>query len=163
MAFHALRDMGYDDEEKYDFAGPVEVEPPDYPWGLQFSVSEEDLDEIGAEDGEPGDTMRFSAIGEVTSVMRWRKEDRVEIELKQIAGEDGDFVDLSQPGHISLSSAELAKLDLKADCERGDTIHLIGEARMESSSDTEWGGKCACLQITHLSAVEDESEESRNG
>jgi hypothetical protein len=43
----------------------------------------------------------------------------------------------------------------------GDTIHLIGEARLEHMSSTEYGARCM-LQITQL-GFEDESTESREG
>ena len=185
MAWHGtLYDMAYDDEELYDRAkamkeGPA-VEPPSHPYGLTFSIAPDKLAEAGLEDGEPGDTSDFSAMGEVTSCHRSTKDSRVEVRLTQFAGEDGQFVDLgaddassgetqaipfptSAAPTISLQQRELDKLGLDADCEIGDTIHLVGQVRLESTSKHEYGGECCQLQITHLASVENESEESRDG
>ena len=76
--------------------------------------------------------------------------------------EDGKFFDLSGPACICFTGAELAKVELSDNAERGDMIHLIGTARLESRSDNEFGGKSACLQVLELS-YEDESAESRAG
>ena len=161
MAFRSLSDVGYSEDEIYDrMAGP-DFSPPDYPPGLQFSLTSEDLAQAGCEDGEPGDTCRFAAMGEVTSVFKGRDDCRIELQLGEFAGEDGKFFDLSEPAYISLCGPELEKMGLEADCERGDTIHLIGEARMESCSSTEFGGDRCMLQVTHLSYAENESDETR--
>ena len=53
-------------------------------------------------------------------------------------------------------------MGLEADCERGDTIHLIGTVRVESVSSTEWGGDRVTLQVTELTYAEDESSEARD-
>lgn len=159
MAFHDLRSMEYDDAEKYDRMTP-DVDGPDYPPGLCFSLREDDLEACGAEDGEPGDTMRFAAMGEVTSVFKGLKDTRIELQLGEFAGADGKFVELTEPAYICLCGPELEKMDLDANCERGDMIHLIGTARLESTSSTEFGGERCCLQIVELT-FEDESEESR--
>jgi hypothetical protein len=161
MPFRNLSHLEYTDEEKYDRVSPS-YEPPDYPPGLSFSLSSDDLEKAEAHGGQPGDMLTFSAMGEVTSVFKGRDDCRIELQIGEFAGEDGKFFDLSEPSYISLCNAELEKMGLEADCERGDTIHLIGEARMESSSSTEHGGDRVTLQITHL-AAEDESSESRDG
>jgi len=162
MGFANLHDMAYDDDDQWDHLKKQAQGPelPDYPYGLCFSLPVEDLEEAGAEDGEPGDTMRFSAMGEVTAVTRGTDASRVELELTEFAGDDGKFFDLSAPVHICLCEPELDKMDLEADCERGDTIHLVGTLRLESTSDSDFGGKRACLQIVEL-ACEDESGEAR--
>jgi hypothetical protein len=162
MAFAALQDMSYSDDELYDRQSP-EWEPPMHPPGLMFSLAATDLEQAGCDGGDPGDSCRFSAMGEVTSIFKGTKDCRIEIELQQFAGEDGKFFDLSEPASICLCGPELEKMELEADCERGDLIHLIGEARLESQSSTEFGGDRCTLQITHLAAVEDESTESREG
>lgn len=165
MALRQLHDMAHDDDRLYDLSKgmPDDYEPPEYPGGLCFSLTKEDLAKAGADGGEPGATMRFSAMGEVTSIFKGIDDCRIELEITQFAGEDGKFFEPSQPGCICLCGPELEKMDLEADCERGDLIHLIGTARMESSSSTEWGGDMVCLQITELTYAEDESQESRGG
>jgi hypothetical protein len=160
MSFRSLAPMEYSDDEKWDRMSGPDVSPPDYPPGLQFSICQDDLTEAGAEDGEPGDTMRFAAMGEVTSIFKGREDCRIEIQIGEFAGDDGKFFDLSEPCYISLCSAELDKMGLDADCERGDMIHLIGEARLENMSSSSYGGERCMLQVTHLT-FEDESEENR--
>jgi len=172
MALRQLQDMRHDDETLYDLAKgmPRDWEPPEYPQGLSFQISEEDLAKAAAEDGEPGDTMRFSAMGEVTSIFKGIDNCRIELKLTQFAGEDGQFFDLDDGGpaawlgapSICLCGPELEKLGLEADCERGDMLHLIGTARLDSSSSTEHGGDMHTLQIVEMTC-EDESEESRDG
>ncbi len=154
--------MDYTEDEQYDRMNAGEHSPPDYPVGLQFCITEDDLEEAGAEDGEPGETMHFAAMGEVTSIFKGREDCRIEIQIGEFAGEDGKFFDLREPAYISLCRAELDKMGLDADCERGDMIHLIGEARLESTSSTEFGGERCMLQIVAMT-FEDESAESREG
>lgn len=158
----ALVSVANDDEQIYDLCKnmPDGYEPPEFPYGLQFSLSADDFAKADAEGGNPGDTMRFSAMGEVTSVMRGREDSRIEMELCLFAGEDGKFFDLAQPPCICLCAAELDKIGLDDDAERGDLIHLMGTLRMESMSDNEWSGKRVSLQITELAFAENESDES---
>ena len=161
MALRTYTSMEHDDDQKHDLSKgmPRDWEPPDYPTGLQFSISKEDLEQAsGSDSGKPDDTMRFAAMGEVTSIFLGREDCRIELEISQFAGEDGKFFDLDMPTHICLCGPDLEKLELDADCERGDMIHLIGTVRMESASSTEYGGDMVTLQITELS-VEDESTE----
>lgn len=164
MALRSFSDMSHGDEEMYDLAKgmPKDYDPPEYPPHLQFTISKEALAQAGAEDGEPDDEMRFSTMGDVTSVFRGRENSRIELELTQFAGEDGKFFDLDQPSHICLCGPELEKMNLDDDAEKGDLIHLIGTARLEHLSSSEWGGDMVCLQITELT-YEDESDESRDG
>jgi hypothetical protein len=160
--------LKYDDEESYDLmktmSGPSmgSLDVPEYPTGCQFSVSQADLERAGLSDTAPNDSVRFSAMGVVTSVFRGREDCRVELELTELAGPDGQFADLDNPAHICLCGPELEKMGLEADCERGDTIHLIGRARVESRYDSEWAGDVCTLQITEMK-YEDESSESREG
>lgn len=167
MAFKtALRSVGFDDEEKYDLAKKAtlgaDYEPPDYPSGLCFCISCGDLEKAEAVGGDPGDTMAFSAMGAVTNTYHDVDDCRIELELTEFAGDDGKFFELSMPAHICLTRAELEKIDLSSDAERDDTLHLIGTARLESKSSSEYGGEMCRLQITELNC-EDESEESREG
>lgn len=163
MALRQMHSLAYDDEELYDCAKgmPDDYEPPAYPGGCSFQISLADLEKAGAEDGEPGDTMRFAAMAEVTSVFKGLKDCRIELEICLFAGEDGQFFDLTQPAAICLCGPELEKMDLDADAERGDMIHLIGTARLDSTTSSEWG-EMATLQIVEMT-YEDESEESREG
>ena len=164
MALRKMAPMAYDDEQIFDLSKgmPHDWTPPEYPPTLQFSVSKDDLAKAGGEDAEPDASMRFSAMGVVTSVTNGREHCRVELELTQFAGEDGQFADLTNPTPICLCGPELERMDLEADCECGDTIHLIGTARVESVVSSEWGGDRVLLQVTELT-YEDESSESREG
>jgi len=141
---------------------PEDYEPPEYPSGCCFMLCEADLEKAGLNvGGAIHATTRFSLMGEVTSVFEDANDCRVELCVKQFAGEDGKLFDLEMPGYICLRRSELDKLDIDADAERGDTLHLIGTARLESRSDTEYGGKSAALQIIEAD-VEDESQEARS-
>lgn len=172
MALRQFHDMAHDDEQLYDMCKgmPEDWEPPEYPDGLQFSIPKAVLAAAGGEDGAPDDRMRFSLMGEVTSVLCGREDSRVELRVTQFAGEDGKFVDLSDDDDampwmapsICLRGAQLEKLGLEANCERGDMLHVIGTARLESLSSDEFGGDHARLQIVEMT-VEDESSESREG
>ena len=162
----------YDDEDLYDRMNP-EYEPPAYPYGCRFDLDESDLELAAGEKGKPGEVMNFSAIAEVTAVRAGKNDCRIELQIKQFAGEDGKFFDIEQPeqkegelsyfgstfGCISLCGPELDKMGLEADCDLGDTIHLIGEVCLEGLSRTEARGDVATLQITKLT-FEDESSES---
>ena len=165
----ALHDLELDDDEKYDLGHGVDAEPPDYPSGLTMTLSEEDLEKIGCCEGEPGDTTRFAAMGEVTSVHQSEDDAGVDLQVGEIAGEDGKFVDLEHPAYLHLTHRELGKMGLDCDCEVGDTIHLIGEAklvrisRMKGFAMDEEDAEdinMATLQVTHL-GFEDESAEGR--
>jgi hypothetical protein len=163
MALRSYSSMAHTDDQLYDLCKgmPDDWEPPEFPSGLQFSVKPKDLAKAGAEGGDPGDMMHFSAIGEVTSVYRGMNNCRIELALNEMAGEDGKFSDLEPPACIYLCEGDLEKLGLEADCDLGDTLHLIGTARLECMSSSEWG-EMVTLQIVELT-VEDESSESREG
>lgn len=164
MAFRQLKSVAHDDEELWDKSRgmPDGYEPPEYPPGMCFCLCEDDLEAAGVTGAKPNATMRFSAMGEVTSTFMDREDCRIEVQLTEFAGEDGKFFDLSQPAHICFTGPELEKVEMSDNAECGDTVHLIGEARLESMSDSEFGGQMARLQITHLT-YEDESAESRMG
>ena len=70
MALRDLRSLAYDDDELYDKSRgmPDGWEPPEYPPGCCFSLPKADLMRMGGDGGRPGQTMRFSAMCEVTSV-----------------------------------------------------------------------------------------------
>lgn len=163
MAMRQFADMRHDDDQLYDMEKrmPEGYEAPEYPMGLSFSVTLADLAKAGGGGGMPGHTMRFSAMGDVTSVYHGMDSCRIELELNEFAGEDGKFFDLERPSHLSLTGEDCAKMELDTDAELGDMIHLIGSVRLDSLSKTEYG-ECACLQITDLT-FEDESAESRDG
>ena len=171
MAMRNLTSMAHSDEALYDLSKGREkdYEPPEYPSGLCFSIPQSVLEEAGADDGEPDDTMRFSVMAKVTSVFRGRDDSRVEMRVMQFAGEDGKFIDVGDDDDmpwmcpsICLCGPDLEKLELEADCELSDMLHLIGTVRLESLSNDGFSGERALLQIVEL-AVEDESAESREG
>lgn len=172
MALRNLKSMAHSDEALYDLSKGMgkDYEPPGYPSGLSFSIPQSVLDEAGGEDGNPDDTMQFAVMAEVTSIFRGRDDSRVEMRVTQFAGEDGKFIDVSDDDDnmpwmcpsICLQGADLEKLELEADCDLGDTLHLIGTVRLESMSNDGFSGERALLQITHLE-VEDESSENREG
>jgi hypothetical protein len=163
MAMRHLADMAHSDDEIYDMSKgmPKDYDPPMYPSRLMFYLKGDDIATAGIDGGEPGHTMRFSAMGEVTSVFKSMTDCRIEVSLTEFAGDDGKFFDLDQPAAICLCGPDMEKMDLDDDCERGDTIHLIGTLRMESSMSHEMGDSYA-LQIVELT-FEDESNESREG
>lgn len=160
MAWKALRSLEFSDDEKLDRMIGPEPKAMDYPMGMQFCISEDDLEKADAEDGDPGDTMRFAAMTTVTNIFRSRDGCSINLEMTEFAGEDGKFFPLSNPTSLCLTDAELEKLGLEPNCERGDTLHLMGTARLEHTSSTEGGDMC-CLQITEMT-FEDESTESRD-
>lgn len=170
MAMSRFADMAHDDEQLYELSKgmPDDYEPPEYPQGLCFTLPASVLEQVEAAGGDPGDTMRFSVMAEVTSVFRGMDDCRVELRITDFAGEDGQFIDLGDDDDmpwmapsLCLCEAELDKLGLEADCELGDTIHLMGTVRLESLSNDGFSGERARLQVTELSFVENESEESR--
>ena len=155
------KSMQYDDEDIYDRQSDSRPDVPDYPVNLQFTIDEADLEKVGHAGGDIHQVMPFSAMGEVTSVHRSADGSRVELRLTQFAGADGKFIDLSMPGHICFCDYELDKLGIEADCDLGDLIHLIGEARLESTHKSDFA-QIATLQVVKLT-FEDESDESRDG
>jgi hypothetical protein len=163
MAWASLVSLEHDDNDRDDLERgmPDGYSAPDYPGGCCFSISAADLAKAGLEDGEPGDVCRFSAMGEVTSIFKALDSCRIELQIGEFAGDDGQFFDLEEPAYISLCQRELEKVGLDADCERGDMLHIVGTARLESSSSTEHGGDTHMLQIVEMSYAEDESQESR--
>lgn len=161
--------LEYDDDDMLDRMPFPEAEPPNYPYGCRFDLACDDVEEAAGEVGTPGESMRFSAMATVTSVHCSEGNSRVELQIEQFAGEDGEFFDITQKGEeewhkfgcISLTGCELAKIDLEPDCELGDTIHLIGEVKLLGFDRHEERGDVCSLQITKLT-YEDESEESRD-
>jgi hypothetical protein len=160
---HQLIPLAHDDEDHYDLSKgmPDDWEPPEYPGGCQLHMKCEDLAKAGCEGGEPGDVCNFAAMCEVTSVMKSLTGGcRIELEVMLFAGEDGEFFEPSEPKPcLCLTDRELGKLDLDDDCERGDLLHIMGEARVESTSSTEYGGETCCLQVTGMDFAENESTE----
>lgn len=156
--------MAHSEEEIADMQGGMggDYQPPEYPGRLSFSLSAKDLATLGGEGAEPGATFRFSAMGEVTSIFKGMEDTRIELSIDEFAGEDGKFFDLEYPAAICFCESDLRKMDLDTDCERGDTIHLIGTARLESTSSTGYGGDSGTVQIIEMT-FEDESTESREG
>lgn len=168
LAFRSLKSLKHDDDDLYEMSRgmPDDYEPPEYPTGCCFTLTKEALAEIGGDGGEPGQTIQFSAICEVTSVFRSVKDSRVELKVTELAGPDGQYFNTDNTDNpwlapcICLRGAELEKIGLEADAEQGDLLHIFGSARLESLSSNEFSGEQASLQITDLD-FEDESEEAR--
>lgn len=165
MALRNFASMAHDEDDAHDMRQTFgeDYQPPDYPGRLQFHLSEGDLAKLGGDMASIGASTRFSAMGEVTSIFRDMNDSRIELEVTEFAGEDGQFFDLEHPATICLCEREMRKMDLDDDAERGDTIHLIGTARIENTSSTLFGGDMVTLQVTELTFAEDESQESREG
>ena len=125
MSLRKLADLRYDDEELYDRSKgmPPDYEPPEYPGGMCFCISKDDLEKAGGGDIEPNATMPFSAMGEVTSTFQGRDNCRIEVEINEFAGADGKFFDLSSPACICFQGPELEKVELSGNAERGDMVH----------------------------------------
>lgn len=170
MALRQLHSVAHDDDDLWDMSKgmPSGYEPPEFPPGLIFGLNARDLAAISDGDMEPGATMRFAAMGEVTSVHKSVDCCRIELCVDEFADEDGHFKELDQPAHICLCERELEKMDLDTkhedgtEIELGDTIHLVGTARLETVSSSEWG-EGVTLQIVELGYIENESQESREG
>jgi hypothetical protein len=163
-------DMAHGDEQLYELSKgmPDDYDPPEYPQGLCFTLPMSVLQQVEADGGDPGDSMRFAVMAEVTSVFRSVDDCRVELRITDFAGDDGQFTDLGDDDDmpwmapsLCLGAAELDKLGLEADCELGDTIHLTGTVRLESLSNDGFSGERARLQIIELTYAEDESAENR--
>lgn len=162
--FRQMHDLEYSDDEKYDqMVSRVEPEDdgPDYPEGLKFMIMKSELAKFCDSDCEPGMTIRFAAMGTATSIDRGREDCRIEVELGEMAGEDGRFVELDMKPSICLCGPELEKIDLEEECEKGDMIHIVGTARVERVSSPAWGEDSVYLQIVEA-AIEDESQENRD-
>lgn len=166
--------LEYDDDDILDQIA-VDDQPPSYPYGCQFTLAEDDLEQAVGETGKVGEELRFSAMADVTSAYVGDGGSRVELAICEFAGEDGHFFEIApypagkdeEPwnrfGCICLTGSELEKLGLDAaDAEVGDTIHLIGDACIKGISRNEDRGEVVTLQITRLT-YEDESAESREG
>jgi hypothetical protein len=160
-----LTSMEYDDDEVLDrlqaMHGISDPRVPAYPPHLEFMIQIADLDQLvdGAEGVEPGHSMRFAALGEVSSCVIEEDECRIELRLDHMAGPDGKFQKMGMPPTIALCMPECEKMDLDHHCRVGDLLHLIGEAEVQRTNEHEYG-HMAHFQITALE-VEDESEESR--
>lgn len=155
-----MASLEYTDEEKFDRMFPEMPEPEIYPSGLMLMIDKADLGKLCDGECAPGMTLRFAAMGTATSVYRDSDSVRIEVELGQMAGENGQFAEMDRPPSICLCGPEMEKLDLAEECERGDMIHIIGSARVQSVSSPSYGGDMVGLQITEM-CVEDESEENR--
>lgn len=154
--------MAYDDDEILDRMMPGLPDVPDYPVGLRFTISDRVL-ELCDTDGDcgPGDTIRFALMGEAASVERKIDGCRIEIEIAFLALGEGTLTELDPMDRpcLCLLDTELEKLDLDDAAERGDLIHMCGEARVDATNDPRYGDRTVTLQITDLQCVEDEDAE----
>lgn len=169
-AFRQLKSMALSDDEQLDwlksryggYAVPQgREEPPEYPMGLCFTVREENFEALDIGEVKPGDTVRFAAFARATSVNRRMDGCRVEAEIDFLSLGDSEMVELDEMCRpcLCLDENDHERLDLDEECERGDMLHLIGTAQVKSTDDTQWMGKCLCLQIVEAS-VENESDEA---
>lgn len=89
-------DMEQHDEDVVRDFPEVSTRPrgPSYPYGLRISLCDADLDKIGLDMPDVGDTIDLRAFGVVTSVSandgEFGSSRRVEIQLQKIAVENED-------------------------------------------------------------------------
>jgi hypothetical protein len=166
-AMRSMRSMAHSDDELYDMAkaraGLGNDDLPEFPLGLRFTVREPSFETLGIDDALPGAAVKFAALARATNVSRRTDGCRIEAEIDMLALDGGKMAELDDTARpsICLDENDHDRLDLDEDCERGDMLHLIGMARVESVDDTEYGGKAVTLQITHAS-VENEDMEAGN-
>lgn len=85
-----LIDMELNDESKLDAVMPIAMQMrPDYPYGLQITLCDEQLEKLGlGDDCEKDDAVRFEAYAVVTNVSRndgtMGKSCRVELQIRKM-------------------------------------------------------------------------------
>lgn len=154
--------MAHDDDQLYDMAkaraGIDDSDLPEYPSGLRFTVMECCFERLGIDTMEPGATVKFAAMARATSVNQRIDGCRIEAEIDMLSLDGGQLAELDEGARpsISLDENDHARLDIEQGCERGDMLHLMGEARVEAVDDNRWMGRSVTLQIT---AADVESED----
>jgi hypothetical protein len=163
MGWSTLVDMELDDDDKFDLSSQFGLsdQDVDYPPGLQFSISEPDFEALGVDsDVEKGATTKFMAMAIVKSIDIGERC-RVELEIDMLSIGEGAFVDLGRKPFICFGDGELSRLDLEADCERGDLLHMSGIARVTAihKPNRDYGNEdSVTLQIEQL-AIENEDDD----
>lgn len=163
--FRKFVSLELDDDEKFDRMFP-DKEPPDFPEGMTFSVSEDQLSDLGVDgNSQPGATLPFAAMIECRSNMRREDSCRIEAEIVMLALGDGKLMPIDDDDGprptICLTESELEKLDMEDACEQGDTIHLIGTVKVVGNLQPSFGPKRLELQILEASAEDEDQEETR--
>jgi hypothetical protein len=163
--FHDYRPMALSDDEKYDMekarggAGTGDV--PDYPPGMRFTIRECCFEALGIDQVKPGATVKFAAMCRVTSCNLRTDGCRVELEMIMLKLDGGEFAEMDEMARpsICLDENDHDRLDLdEDDCENGDLLHMVGEARVVATDDNRFMGKSLTLQIESAS-IENESTE----
>lgn len=167
-AMRKFASMAHSDDELFDMAkaraGINDSDIPEYPPGLRFTVRECCFERLGIDGAvQPGATVKFAAMARATSVNRRTDGCRIEAQIDMLSLDEGQFAELEegmQPS-ICLNENDHERLDLDDDAEKGDLLHIIGSARVDSTDDPSWGDKSVTFQITDAT-VESESQESRD-
>jgi hypothetical protein len=160
--------MALNDDQLYDMAraragSAVDAgDLPDYPPGMRFTIRECCFERLGIEDAKPGATVKFAAFARVTSCNLRTDGCRVELEIDMLKLGDGEFAELDEMGRpsICLDEHDHDRLDLDPDCETGDVLHLMGQARVMAVDDNRFMGRSVTLQCEEGLVVEDEDRES---
>jgi hypothetical protein len=160
--------MAHSDDELFDMAkaraGISNDDVPEYPPGMRFTIHEADFEALGIGDVQPGANVRFAAFARATSVNRRTDGCRIEAQIEMLSLDEGEFVDLEEEMRpsICLNEHDHERLDLDEEAQRGDMLHLIGTARVESTDDNRYMGRSVSLQIIEAD-VEDEDQEGEDG
>jgi hypothetical protein len=161
--FRQHASMAYSDDEILDQMRPSMPEPREYPGGLSFTISAEDVERCGGE-GEcrPGDVIDFAMMIQASAVERKIDGCRIEGQIMMLSLGDNPLVEMPDDGMrpcICLLDGDMERLDLDDDAASGDLLHLIGRARVEATNESQYSsGKRATFQIIEAS-VEDEDQE----
>ena len=97
--FRTLTSLELSDDEKLDRMFP-EKEVSDYPDGMTFSVSEDQLADLDVDqaDCQPGQTVVFAAMVECRSNMRREDSCRIEAEVIMLSLGDGKLTEILNGG-----------------------------------------------------------------
>jgi hypothetical protein len=91
-----MASMELDDDEKLDFAAPIEMKRPDYPCGLRICLTEKEFEKLDLDhsEAEVGGTVHGHFIGRVTSASQETRDGetccRVEIQIEELEIESED-------------------------------------------------------------------------
>jgi hypothetical protein len=166
--FHEYRSMKLNDDQLFDMdkarrAGPITPtdDLPEYPPGMRFTIRECCYEALGIDQVKPGSTVKFAALCRVTSCNHRTDGCRIELEIDMLQLGDGELAELDEMARpsICLDENDHDRLDLDDDCETGDLLHLMGEARVMSVDDNRFMGGSCTLQIEQGFVAENESTE----
>jgi hypothetical protein len=166
--FHDYRSLALNDDQLLDMVKAREghdVDLPNYPPGMRFTIRECCFDRLGIGEVKPGATIRFAAMAKVISVNLSTDGCRVELEFVMLKLGDGDFAELDEMARpsICLDENDHERLDLDEDtAQTGHLVHIVGEARVVGVDDNRYAGKSVTLQAESGLVVEDESSEDED-